>query len=84
MYMEDANVKQLETICLYEDCPIDLKFEAARELQMRCWKDSYLTDLVVLWGKGMTAFEIGIELGIETTKVQTMIRKYKLKRRQAI
>jgi hypothetical protein len=35
MHFEDALKTQLLQICLYEDCPIDLKYAAARELQLR-------------------------------------------------
>lgn len=85
-----ATKEQLLTICLYEDCPLHLKYDALYELAIRgerklpSWNDSYLTDIIRLWGKGLTAFEISLETGLDITTIQTKLRKYKLKRRQAI
>ena len=38
-YFEDATKEQLITICLYEDCPLEYKYEAARELEIRKWRN---------------------------------------------
>jgi hypothetical protein len=78
MYFEDATKQQLIQICLFEDCPIDYKYEAARELQMRQWRDEYLTDLVRLWGEGKSSFQIAIELGLDIGQVQWQLEKYGL------
>jgi hypothetical protein len=78
MYFEDASKQQLLQICLWEDCSIDDKYEAARELQMRQWRDEYLTDLVRMWGEGKTSFQISIELGIEQNAVAWQLEKHGL------
>ena len=79
-----ATTEQLETICLKEQCETHYKYAAVRELELRSWKDSYLTDLIRLWGKGLTAYEISIETGLDITTIQTKLRKYNLKRRMAV
>ena len=79
-----ATTEQLETICLKEPCETHYKYAAVRELELRSWKDSYLTDLIRLWGKGEEPWRIAEELGIDEVTVRRMARKYKLKRRQAI
>lgn len=78
MYFEDATKHQLLQICLWEDCSIDDKFEAARELQIRQWNDDYLLDLVKLWGAGKTSFEIAMELGVEQNVVSWQLEKHDL------
>lgn len=35
IYFDDATHEQLLTIALYEDCPLDNKYETVRELQQR-------------------------------------------------
>lgn len=78
IHFEDATKEQLLQICLWEDCPIDYKYEAAAELQMRQWNDDYLMDLVRLWGEGKTSFQISIELGIDINVVYWQLEKYDL------
>lgn len=78
MYFEDATKKQLLHICLFEDCPIQYKYEAARELQLRQWHDEYLPKLVRLWGEGKSSFQIAIEIGIEQNVVIHRLAKYGL------
>lgn len=78
IHFEDATKEQLLQICLWEDCPIDYKYEAAVELQMRQWNDEYLTRLVRLWGEGKTSFQIAIELGIDINVVYWQLEKYDL------
>jgi hypothetical protein len=78
MHLEDATKQQLIHICLWEDCSIDIKFEAARELQLRTWRDEYLADLVRLWGEGKSSFQIAIELGIEKGQVMWQLEKHGL------
>lgn len=79
LYLEDATKEQLLTIALYEDCELDYKYAACRELQLRKWHDDMLTDLVRLWGKGYTAFDIAIELGVSENTVIYQLRKYGLR-----
>ena len=78
IYMEDATKKQLLQIALHEDCDIDYKYDAAAELQMRQWQEEFLPELLRLWGKGMSAFNIGIEMGIPESTVRSRLRKYDL------
>jgi ATP/maltotriose-dependent transcriptional regulator MalT len=81
-YFEDATKEQLITICLYEDCPLEYKYEAARELEIRKWCEEMLTELVRLWGKGYSTFEIAIELGIDENTVKWQLRKHGLYRKR--
>jgi len=78
MYYEDATRKQLLQIALHEDCSIDDKYEAVRELQLRQFTDDMLPDLVKLWGAGLSTFEVGIELGIPQSTVIGRLQKYNL------
>jgi hypothetical protein len=39
MHFEDALKTQLLQICLYEDCELEYKYAAARELQLRQWRE---------------------------------------------
>ncbi|KQL20479.1 hypothetical protein AN957_19075 [Cytobacillus solani] len=78
MHFEDATKEQLIQICLWEECSIDYKFEAARELQLREWNDDYLKDLVRLWGEGKSSFQIAIELGIDRNVVYWQLEKHGL------
>jgi hypothetical protein len=78
MHFEDATKEQLLQIALWEDCPIEYKYEAAAELQMRQWRDDYLKDLVRLWGEGKSSFQIAIELGIDRNVVYWQLEKYGL------
>lgn len=84
IYLEDASNKQLITIALYEDCDIDLKFEACRELQIRKWQDYMLTDLVRLWGRGYEISFIAAELGVTENTVKTQLRKNNLYKKRVI
>jgi hypothetical protein len=77
-HFEDATREQLLTIALYEDCPLDYKYAACRELELRKWREDMLTDLVRLWAKGYTAFQIAIELGIEENAVKWQLEKHGL------
>ncbi|PWA08635.1 hypothetical protein DCC39_14445 [Pueribacillus theae] len=78
IHFEDATKQQLIQICLYEDCPLDYKYEAARELQMRQWQENMLSELVRLWGLGKSTFDISIQLGIEQDAVKWQLEKYGL------
>jgi hypothetical protein len=79
-----ATKRQLLQICLWEDCTIDYKFEAARELQIRQWHDDFLPDLVRLWGEGKTSSQIAIELGLELDAVSWQLEKHGLYGRRII
>lgn len=82
IYFEDASKEQLLTIALYEDCSLDDKYEAVRELQLRRWHDDLLPHLVTLWGKGHTIFEISIELGLSENTVKAQLYKYDLYKKE--
>lgn len=84
MNFEDATKTQLLQICLWEECPIEYKYESARELQLRQWRDEYLTDLVRLWGKGYTLFSIAIELGLDEWMIQNKLTEYGLWKRRVM
>jgi hypothetical protein len=78
MKWEIASKHQLATICLWEDCSFDDKYESARELQLRQWRDEFLPDLVRLWGEGKTSLRISIELGIDKNAVAWQLEKHGL------
>jgi hypothetical protein len=73
-----ASKRQLIQICLWEDCSIDYKYEAAREIQIRQWHDDFLPDLVRLWGEGKTSSQVAIELGLEQDVVSWQLEKHGL------
>ncbi len=78
MYFEDASKQQLLTVALYENCDLDYKYKAAKELQIRRWHNDMLPQLLTLWGKGYSAFQIGIEMEIPESTVRSQLRKYNL------
>lgn len=78
MHFEDATKQQLITIIYHEDCPLDYKYEAAAELQMRSWHDDYLSDLIKLWGRGLSVIEISVELGVDAQKIRWQLGKHDL------
>lgn len=75
MEWHTATKKQLIQICVNEDCSFEDKYESARELQLRQWRDEYLTDLVRLWGEGKSSRDIAIELGIDQGAVSWQLEK---------
>lgn len=76
--MDLATRQQLLTIALYEDCHIDLKWQAVAELEYRKWNDDMLPTLIKLWGKGLSTFEIAVELDIPVSTVRSRLTKYDL------
>lgn len=78
MQYDIATKQQLLQITLWEDCSLEYKYEAARELQIRQWHDDYLLDLIRLWGEGKSSFQIAIELGIDKNQVEWQLQKYDL------
>lgn len=74
IYLEDASRKQLLTIALHENCDIDLKFAACRELQIRQWRDEYLTEIVILWGRGLKIVEIAAEVGLPEYTIKNVLK----------
>lgn len=68
IYFGNANKQELLTIALHEDCDFDYKYEALRELEyrknMNKWKDEMLTELVVLYGKGYSIYDIADEQNV--------------------
>ncbi|WP_335520447.1 hypothetical protein [Neobacillus drentensis] len=81
MHFEDASKRQLLQIALHEDCSIDYKYRAARELQMR-WSENLLPDLVRLYAKGMNMSEIAWELGLDPYTVRNKLKQYGIYKRR--
>jgi len=79
MNWESANKKQLLQIAISEDCDIDYKYEAVRELQSR-WSQDMLTDVVIMYGKGYMPKEIAEFLGVKAEQIGGIISKYQLRR----
>jgi hypothetical protein len=82
MRYEDATKRQLLQIAMREECSLDDKYAACREMQIRQWRDTMLEELVLLYGRGLSPFQVAIELGIEEYTVRNKINQYGLKRRQ--
>jgi hypothetical protein len=78
MIFEEATKKQLLTICLYEDCPLEYKYEACRELQLKNWGPTFLQKLVKYWGMGYSDVKIADLFGVELWEVKKQLLKYNL------
>ena len=76
--MERATKKQLLTIALYEDCSLDLKWQAIAELEYRKWNDDYLIDLVRMWGQGKSSYEIAVKLDLPENTIKWQLEKHGL------
>ncbi|CAG9608027.1 hypothetical protein [Pseudoneobacillus rhizosphaerae] len=78
MNFEDATKKQLLQIVLNENCPLDYKYAAARELQLKTWSSLFLQKLVKYWGMGLSEVEIAERFGVEVWEVKKQLQKYQL------
>ncbi|WP_108669534.1 hypothetical protein [Peribacillus acanthi] len=79
MNWNEATKSQLLTIALHDNCPVDHKYRAVQELQMR-WNQDMLLDLVRMYGQGKEVWEIAEYLGISESDVAASIKDYKLYR----
>jgi hypothetical protein len=79
MKWELANKQQLLQIAISEDCELDSKYEAVRELQSR-WSQDMLTDVVIMFGKGYMPKEIAEFLGVSVELIGGVISRYGLKK----
>lgn len=79
MNWASATKEQLLHIALSEDCELDSKYEAVRELQSR-WSQDMLTDVVIMYGKGYLPKEIADYLGVPSALISGVISKYGLKK----
>lgn len=79
MDFSKANKKQLLQIALYEPCPIEFKYRACSELQIR-WTEDMLTEVVIMYGKGYKPKEIADYLGVSLEQVGGIVSKYNLRR----
>jgi hypothetical protein len=78
MNFEEATKQQLLTICLYEDCSLDDKYLAARELQLKNWGSIFLQKLVKYWGMGLSDVQIAEKFGVEDWEIHKQLLKYNL------
>jgi hypothetical protein len=78
MNFEDATKKQLLQIALKENCPLEYKYAAARELQLKTWGSSFLQKLVKYWGMGLTDIQIADRFGVEVWEVKDQLQKHNL------
>jgi DNA-binding protein Fis len=75
MNWELATKKQLLQIALNEDCPVDDKYQALRELQLR-WMNKLLPDLVLLYGQGLNCSQIALETGLDPHTVRNKLKQF--------
>jgi hypothetical protein len=78
MDFADATKKQLLTIALHEECPLDDKYAAIRELQLKTWGPLFLQKLVKYWGMGLSDKQIADKFGVEIWEVKKQLQKYNL------
>jgi hypothetical protein len=78
MNFDEATKRQLITICLYEDCSLDDKYLAARELQLKNWGSAFLQKLVKYWGMGLSDVQIAEKFGVEDWEIHKQLQKYNL------
>jgi hypothetical protein len=81
IYFDSATKTQLIAVCLYEDCPLDFKYEALRELQLR-WTNQLLPELIKLYGTGMNLSSIADELGVDPYTVRNKLKQFKVYKRR--
>jgi hypothetical protein len=78
MNFDEATKKQLLQIALFENCPLEYKYEAARELSLKTWGPIFLQKLVKYWGMGLSDVQIADKLGVEEWEVHKQLLKYNL------
>lgn len=78
MNFDEATKKQLLTICLFEDCPLEYKYAAARELQLKNWGPTFLQKLIKYWGMGLSETQIADKFGVQDWEVKKQLLKYRL------
>lgn len=81
IHFDHASKSQLIQIAMYEECPLELKYEALRELQLR-WTNTMIPELISLYGKGMNMSEIAYELGIDPHTVKNKLKQLGVYRRR--
>jgi hypothetical protein len=76
---EEATKKQLLAIALFDDdCPLEYKYECARELQLKTWGPIFLQKLVKYWGMGLSDVQIAEKFGVEEWEIHKQLLKYNL------
>jgi hypothetical protein len=78
MRWDEATKKQLIQICFFEDCPLEYKYSAARELQLKNWGPTFLQKLLKYWGMGLSETQIADKFGVEDWEVKKQLLKYNL------
>jgi hypothetical protein len=78
MNFDEATKKQLLTIALHEDCSLDDKYAACRELQLKTWGPIFLQKLVKYWGMGFSDVQIAEKFGVEEWEIHKQLLKYNL------
>ena len=75
MNFENATKNQLLQIALYEDCPLDYKYQAIKELQYRHIPEDIQADIMYQFGVGKSAEEIAEENGLSVFEIASFIRQ---------
>jgi hypothetical protein len=78
MNFEKATKKQLLQIAFDDSCPLEFRYEAARELQLKRWDNTFILKLVKYWGEGMEEWKIARLFGVEEWEVHKQLLKYGL------
>jgi hypothetical protein len=78
MNFNEATKKQLLQIAFFEECPLEYKYSAARELQLKNWGPHFLQKLVKYWGMGLSDVKIAELFGVEEWEVHKQLLKYNL------
>lgn len=74
MYFDYATKEQLLQIALFEDCEIDLKAAAARELQERYIPEDIRADMIYQIGTGTDIKQVAKENGLTSLQVVDFLR----------
>ncbi|MGF6951884.1 hypothetical protein QF028_004389 [Neobacillus sp. B4I6] len=78
MNFDEATKKQLLTIALHDDCPLEFKYKACVELQLKNWGPTFLQKLLKYWGMGLSENQIADKFGVEDWEVKKQLLKYNL------
>lgn len=71
---DNATKKQLLAIVFHDDCPLEYKYEAVKELQLKRWGPTFLQKLLKYWGIGLTETQIAEKFGVEVWEITNQLQ----------